>query len=223
MCDRGAVSPRSDSPIGPAPTRVPRIALPPAMAILFSDPDLHEQSGPDDRDHPDRADEQREPVEVLLHDARPGQAGLHPAAEQAGQPASPATVQEDQQHQQHAGDDQHDLQGELHPILNLRLTHYRQPPVRAREPEGTRAVASGCHRSAGPTPLPAGRESHIRAPRGRDVAPPASPDSGSGPPAAIAHSCANSSASRLAPPTRAPSMSGSATISPTVFAFTDPP
>src|SRR3954468_12852293 len=30
---RGAVSPRSDSPMGPAPTRVPRIAFPPAIAV----------------------------------------------------------------------------------------------------------------------------------------------------------------------------------------------
>src|SRR6478735_9348661 len=32
MCTRGATSPRSASPIGPAPTRDPRIALPPAMS-----------------------------------------------------------------------------------------------------------------------------------------------------------------------------------------------
>src|SRR6476661_4241960 len=31
MCTRGAESPRSASPIGPAPTRLPRMALPPAM------------------------------------------------------------------------------------------------------------------------------------------------------------------------------------------------
>src|SRR3954447_21544040 len=111
---RGAVSPRSDSPIGPAPTRVPRIALPPDLAMV-SDPQLHEQTGTDDRDHPDRAHEEREPVEVALDHAGAREAGLHPAAEQRGQPTTTTAVQQDQQHQQNAGDDQHDLQGELHP------------------------------------------------------------------------------------------------------------
>ena len=49
------------------------------------------------------------------------------------------------------------------------------------------------------------------------------PHYGSGPPAAIAHSCAKPSASRLAPPTSAPSTSGCATISPTLLGFTEPP
>src|SRR6476661_3371736 len=99
MWDRAAVSPRSDSPIGPAPTRVPRIALPPAIAIPSSHPDLHEEAGPDDRDQPDCTDEQSEPVEVALHDTRPGEAGLHAPAEQRGQPPTATTVQQDQQHQ----------------------------------------------------------------------------------------------------------------------------
>src|SRR5690242_2358415 len=111
---RGAVSPRSDSPIGPAPTRVPRIALPPDIAMV-SDPQLHEQTGTDDRDHPDRAYEQREPVEVALDHAGTGETGLHTATEQRGQAPAPSAVEQDQQRQQHAGDDQHDLQGELHP------------------------------------------------------------------------------------------------------------
>src|ERR1700754_2517322 len=103
MRERGAVSPRSDSPIGPAPTRVPRIALPPAMAKPSSDPELHEQTSTDDRDHPDRAHEEGEPVEVLLDHARSGQAGLHATAEQARQATSATPVQQDQQHQHHAG------------------------------------------------------------------------------------------------------------------------
>src|SRR5688572_2320537 len=117
MRERGAVSPRSDSPMGPAPTRVPRIALPPDIPVPPSDPDPNQQSSADDRDHPDRSDEQREPVEVLLDHTRPGQARLHPAAEQARQATPAAAVQQDEQHEQHAGDDQHDLQGQFHPIL----------------------------------------------------------------------------------------------------------
>src|SRR3954469_23389349 len=109
MRSRGAVSPRSDSPIGPAPTRVPRIALPPAMAMCVSHPDLDEEPDADDGDEPDGTDEQREPVEVLLDHARPREARLDAATEQGREPTTTAAMQEDQQHQQHAGDDQHDL------------------------------------------------------------------------------------------------------------------
>src|SRR4051794_5929645 len=96
---RGADSPRSASPIGPAPTRLPRMALPPATVLPLA-PVLREQclrfsvrgaiaagAGPvgstlyggglvpvldleperDDRRCPEDADEDGEPVEVLLH------------------------------------------------------------------------------------------------------------------------------------------------------------
>src|SRR5690606_19211861 len=53
--------------------------------------------------------------------------------------------------------------------------------------------------------------------------PPCSGGYGSGPPAAIADSVANCSPSRDAPPTSAPSTSPCETISPTFFAFTEPP
>src|SRR5689334_22544521 len=110
MRSRGAVSPRSDSPMGPAPTRVPRIALPPAMTLASSDrvpttrptarpPDaapsaaaLDQQSRTDDGDDPDGRHEQRHPVEVLLHDARPHEAGLDAAAEEGRQTAAAAPV-----------------------------------------------------------------------------------------------------------------------------------
>lgn len=48
-------------------------------------------------------------------------------------------------------------------------------------------------------------------------------DQGSGPPAAIAESVANSSPLSEAPPTSAPSMSGAAISSPTFLALTEPP
>ena len=53
-CTRGAASPRSASPIGPAPTRLPRIALPPAIddqPSLGSGSGLRRRSG---RGHPGR-------------------------------------------------------------------------------------------------------------------------------------------------------------------------
>src|SRR5690349_21549483 len=91
---RGAASPRSASPIGPAPTRLPRMALPPATCapdvslLLRPDPAgpilpgarrarrrpaagvlplLEEQAQRDDRHEPDEAADDGEAVEVLLH------------------------------------------------------------------------------------------------------------------------------------------------------------
>ena len=122
--------------------------------------------------------------------SRTGWTGRHRRTGWTGRRRDP--VQQDQQHQQHARDDQHDLQGELHPILI---------PVaagRARVPAVRRTGAPGCGRSC--------RARHrlgvtARSPRVSTAA---------GRPRRCAHSFANSSASRLAPPTSAPSMSGCA-------------
>src|SRR3954453_18890639 len=79
---RAALSPRSDSPMGPEPTREPRIALPVAIAggpprpgaarpsapAPLSAFDLDEQPRADDRDQPDGTHEEGEAVEVLLDD-----------------------------------------------------------------------------------------------------------------------------------------------------------
>src|SRR3954452_5120062 len=100
---RGAASPRSASPIGPAPTRLPRIALPPAIAVLpcrrraardasaggaeaLDQPEAHDAGGPDQRDG------DGEPVEVLLGHGRPAQARRRPAAEHVGQAPALALV-----------------------------------------------------------------------------------------------------------------------------------
>lgn len=67
-----------------------------------------------DRDQRDRRGEDRHAVEVLLDDARSGQARLDTATEQAGQAAALTAMQQDQQDQQQTGDDQQDVQ-ELRP------------------------------------------------------------------------------------------------------------
>src|SRR5277367_382058 len=77
--------------------------------VVF-DPQRHT----DDGDQPDADDEQRQPVEVLLHHGRPGQARLHTAAEQGRQTATLGAVQQHQQNRQDAGDHQSDLQGQFH-------------------------------------------------------------------------------------------------------------
>src|SRR5689334_24445085 len=116
---RGAVSPRSFSPIGPAPTRLPRIALPPA---IISPPDagachslrLVEQPQTDDADGPDHARDDRQPVEVPLDDRRTGKARVERSTQHRREPATLAAVQQHQHHEQQARDDEHDRQREDH-------------------------------------------------------------------------------------------------------------
>src|SRR5215469_6093477 len=95
---RGAASPRSASPMGPAPTRLPRMALPlltdhplvtnvPAAAMaapasLLQDPQR------DDADEPDDASRDGDAVQVPLHDGRRSQGRRDAAAEQVGQSAA---------------------------------------------------------------------------------------------------------------------------------------
>src|SRR3954451_10844928 len=78
---RGAASPRSASPMGPAPTRLPRMAFPPpAMCDSLSVLVGQDQAQPDDAGEPDHADADGEPVEVAL--------GHRGSAERAGDTAS---------------------------------------------------------------------------------------------------------------------------------------
>ena len=91
----------------------------------------------------------------------------------------------------------------------------RRPPGRPRRPgrrsgRGCRAATTGV--DARPAPACCSRPPL-----------PAAAGSGQLPSAAIRQICANSSASRLAPPTRAPSTSGPARIPAVFAAFTDPP
>src|SRR5690606_30320641 len=85
---RGAASPRSASPIGPAPTRLPRIALPlPTDELLARSPrarrgenhchvrrrtsGFEKQAERDDADEPDHARDDGETVEVPLDHGGP--------------------------------------------------------------------------------------------------------------------------------------------------------
>src|SRR5688572_14796937 len=58
---RGAASPRSASPMGPAPMRLPRIA-PAAMSVAH----LQQQAERDDADHPHRGYADGDAVEISL-------------------------------------------------------------------------------------------------------------------------------------------------------------
>ena len=111
----GAASPRSASPIGPAPTRDPRIALPPAMSTYPVSAKRARRPRPDDRPRP----HQRRPPTVKrsrLRSAteRAAQRAGHAAAEHVGQAATLALVQQDEQGQEQAGHDQQDLEADLY-------------------------------------------------------------------------------------------------------------
>src|SRR3954451_125881 len=126
---RGAASPRSASPIGPAPTRLPRIALPPPATLcapvetflgvkrvkrLRSAVGLQQQTQSDDAREPDHARTDRDPVEVALGHRGTTQTAGHAASEHVGEPAAPAFVQQDEQDQQEAGQDEQHGEGENH-------------------------------------------------------------------------------------------------------------
>src|SRR3954452_1137629 len=98
---RGADSPRSASPIGPAPTPLPRMALPPATnpapcssrdpSWVLSAPSevvLEHQALGNDRGEPDDAGEDRQAIQVLLHHRRTRQRRGDAAAEQVTQAAA---------------------------------------------------------------------------------------------------------------------------------------
>src|SRR5918993_796125 len=60
---RGAASPRSASPMGPAPMRLPRIA-PAAMSVAH----LQQQAERDDADRPHGGDADRDAIKISLGD-----------------------------------------------------------------------------------------------------------------------------------------------------------
>src|SRR5690349_1462899 len=119
---RGAASPRSASPIGPAPTRLPRMALPPPAATLRAPVEcglavclgsaarLEQQSQRDDAGDPDDAGTDRDPVEVPLRNRRTAETARDAAAEHVRQSAAPALVEQDQQNEEQAR--QHEEHGE---------------------------------------------------------------------------------------------------------------
>ena len=99
------------------PRRDGRLSMPVRRVLVVQSGEaavLDLQCDADDADDPDADDEQRQPVEVLLHHCRSREAGLNAATEQGGQTAALGAVQQHQQDHQDAGDDQRDLQAEFH-------------------------------------------------------------------------------------------------------------
>src|SRR3954464_12975421 len=119
---RSAWKPRSCSPIGPAPTREPRIALPPDAMLLLAvlavllqwrlraGIELGDEPGHDDPDDPHQPENHRDAVEVAFGYTRRTQVGGHTAAEHVGQAAATSFVEQDEQRQQEACDAQEHLQ-----------------------------------------------------------------------------------------------------------------
>src|SRR4051794_35335791 len=110
---RGAASPRSASPMGPAPTRLPRMALPPpAMSVAG----LQQEAQPDDAGEPDQADADRDPVEVALGDRGTAESAGDAAAEHVGQAAATSLVQKHEENHEEARDDEQDLEDGDHGV-----------------------------------------------------------------------------------------------------------
>src|SRR5512139_2741340 len=95
-CTRGATSPRSASPIGPAPTREPRIALPPAMSTYLSG-EASEDAETDDAGEPHQRDGDGDAVEVALGHRAAAERARHATAEHVRQAAALALVEQDEQ------------------------------------------------------------------------------------------------------------------------------
>src|SRR3954451_20679931 len=103
---RGAASPRSASPIGPAPTRLPRIAFPLAMSAA-PERALEDQPEADDGGEPDDSDDDRDAVQVALRDRGAADRRARTATEHVGEPSALALVQQDQHDHEQARDDEH--------------------------------------------------------------------------------------------------------------------
>src|SRR5450759_1174657 len=123
MWTRGAASPRSASPMGPAPTRLPRIALPLATMLLLGvqvSPatqtgavlagEALDEAETDDAGSPHQTQRHGEPVEVALGDRRPAHRGGHASSEHVREATALALVQKNQQGQQQPTQDEHHLQ-----------------------------------------------------------------------------------------------------------------
>src|SRR3954453_2847650 len=118
---RGADSPRSASPIGPAPTRLPRMAFPPPATLpapvsgsVWSAAGLQQQPESDDAREPDQARTDRDAVEVPFRDRGTAEPARHTPTEHAGEPTASALVQEHEQDQQQAGQDEQHGKGDNH-------------------------------------------------------------------------------------------------------------
>src|SRR5690606_26401166 len=154
-------SPRSASPIGPAPTRLPRMALPlptknsfgghaPARGKSELRSPVDEQAEHDDGDDPHQRGDDRQPVQVALHHRRSAQGGGDAAAEQIGQTAALALVQQHQHQKEDAADHYENGQTEDHTLTrNSTPTRGNGRPWTPR-PRTRRSAGPRARRRRGP-------------------------------------------------------------------------
>src|SRR4051794_19523456 len=122
MLCRGAASPRSASPMGPAPTRLPRMAFPPPATVRLlrgslsgkSVAGLEQEPEPDHARDPHQSDANCDAVEVALRHGRAAQSTGHTAPEHVGEPATAPLVEEHQQNHEQARDNEQDLEDDNH-------------------------------------------------------------------------------------------------------------
>src|SRR4051794_18579268 len=102
--------------MGPAPTREPRMALPPeAIRSIPLDTGIKLGDKPqyDDAGKPHDAEDHGETVEVALRDARSAKVGGDTATEHIGEATAAAPVEKNEKRQEQAGDAQQNLQDDL--------------------------------------------------------------------------------------------------------------
>src|SRR5689334_16354733 len=102
--------------MGPAPTRLPRIAFPPpgiagAPSLLLVG---QQQAEGNYARKPDHTDTDGDPVEVALCDRRSSERARHSAAEHVGQAAPTALVEQDEHDEQEARGHEQDREEQSH-------------------------------------------------------------------------------------------------------------
>jgi hypothetical protein len=104
--------------MGPAPTREPRIALPPEATTspyqrVLSTGETGDESQHDDACSPDKTEYYGDAVEVALGNTRCTEVGRHSTSEHIGKPATATAVKKYEQCQQETCDPKNDLQYNL--------------------------------------------------------------------------------------------------------------
>src|SRR6185369_12021431 len=102
--------------MGPAPTRLPRMAFPPPGTSdrPFSVGVGLQQAQGDDASEPDGSDTDGESIQVPLRNGRSPERAGHTAAEHVGQSSAAALVEQHEYHQQTAGDHEQDGEDDGH-------------------------------------------------------------------------------------------------------------
>src|SRR5450759_917554 len=168
MWTQGAVSPRSASPVGPAPTRLPRIALPVAtMSLLevqispmhFSGGrygpgaglvgEAHDEIKTNDGGAPHQPQGNGEPVEVTLGDRGTTHGAGHASTEHVGQTTALALMQQNQQGQNQTRHHEQHLQPDFHGI-HVSQTQSHSASVRSHQRGPRHRVPDGPRVSTAP-------------------------------------------------------------------------